>query len=89
MAKMPQHLSAPYQLLWFEPDDISIIMIGYLLSVIFHEMVWFIFLIIPATYLNRRNKRRYPKGFLKHLLYIIGWSKLKGYPHFFEEEFIE
>jgi hypothetical protein len=33
--KMPQYLSSPYQLLWFEPDDLSIMVVGYLLAMVF------------------------------------------------------
>jgi hypothetical protein len=85
--KMPQYLSSPYQLLWFEPDDLSIIVVGYLLAMVFGGVFWLGMIVGPVTY--GLLKRRYPRGFLRHMFYMIGWTKLHGYPTFFEEEFVE
>ena len=85
--RMPQYLSSPYQLLWFEPDDLSFMAIGYLLAMIFGGFFWFVMIALPVGY--SLLKRRYPRGFLRHLFYIVGWAELKGYPIYFEETFIE
>jgi len=85
--KMPQYLADPYQLLWFEPDDLSIMLIGYLLAMTFGGFFWLVMVAGPLGY--GLVKRRYPKGLLRHLFYMIGWTKLHGYPNFFEEEFRE
>jgi hypothetical protein len=48
---------------------------------------WLAMIAIPLGY--GLLKRRYPRGFLRHLFYLAGWSTLHGYPIYFEEEFIE
>ena len=85
--KMPQYLSAPYQLLWFEPDDLGIMVVGYMLAMVFGGIFWLAMIIAPVAY--GKVKKSYPKGFLRHLFYFAGWTELKGYPSFYEEVFIE
>jgi hypothetical protein len=43
--------------------------------------------IFPVIY--AKLKKRYPRGFMKHALYFIGFLELRGYPTFFEKEFTE
>ena len=85
--KMPQYLSAPYQLLWFEPDDLGIMVVGYMLAMVFGGIFWLAMIIAPVAY--GKVKKSYPKGFLRHLFYFAGWTELKGYHSFYEEVFIE
>jgi hypothetical protein len=83
----PQYLSKPYQILWFEPDDIAIAVGCYLLVMLFGGVTWILLIVVPWTYSRMKNK--YPRGFLRHGLYFIGLVELKGYPSPFEEEFTE
>lgn len=85
--KMPQYLSCPYQILWFEPDDLSIMLIGYVLAMTFGGFFWLVMFGAPLGY--TLVKRRYPKGMLRHFFYMLGWTRLHGYPTFFEEDFVE
>jgi hypothetical protein len=61
--------------------------VGYLLAIVFGGVFWLAMIAIPLGY--GLLKRRYPRGFLRHLFYLAGWSTLHGYPIFFEEEFVE
>jgi type IV conjugative transfer system protein TraL len=86
-AKFPRYLSSPLQVLWFESDEIALIAICYTLGLLFGLIGWIMMVVVP--YLYSRIKKNYPRGFLKHCLYFIGLLHLKGYPIFFEKEFLE
>lgn len=86
--KVPQRLNAPYQILWFEEDDISIGSIAIALMVIDGSLLSFLASVaICFTYWH--FKKRYPRSFLKHMLYYAGLMTLKGYPTTFQKEFHE
>lgn len=85
--KFPRYLSSPLQILWFESDEISIIAICYAVSLLFGWVGWFMMLLAPYYY--SRAKKNNPRGFLRHLLYFIGYLKLKGYPIYQEKYFVE
>lgn len=86
--QFPQYLSKPYQVLWFEPDDMIIMLVG---GIIFGVQVggwcWLLVVIIPYGY--QRLKKNYPRGFIKHVGYFLGVSNFKGYPSFFQQKFLE
>ncbi len=83
--RFPQYLSAPFQVLWFETDELGVLVIFFLLAMVFGSFFWL--LIVVGPYLYSRVKRKYPRGFLKHSLYFLGILKMKGYPLFFEQRF--
>jgi hypothetical protein len=86
--RMPQYLTQPYQLLWFEPDDMTVMVLAYLMAMIFGGWFWWLMLIVfPTVY--SRLKRNHPRGFLRHSMYMLGWTRMEGYPQYFEDEFIE
>lgn len=83
----PQYLSKPYQILFFEPDDIAIIIASYLMAILFGRITWILLIIAPWGYAH--VKRKYPRGFLRHGLYFLGLVEMNGYPSPFEKEFTE
>ena len=83
----PQYLSAPFQVLWFEADELGIVMIFFVLAMIFGGLFWVLQVIGPWYYSS--IKKRSPRGFLRHILYFVGVLELKGYPTYFEKEFCE
>ncbi|MBN2570073.1 MAG: type IV conjugative transfer system protein TraL [Deltaproteobacteria bacterium] len=85
--RFPQYLSDPLQVLWFEPDELSMMFIFFGLAMVYGSFFWILMVLVPWFY--SRAKRKYPKGFLKHMLYFIGILNIKGYPIFFEDTFIE
>lgn len=82
-----QYLSSPIQVLWFEADDIGIIFFCFTVSMVFGGFSWLVALLGPFLY--RRCKTKYPKSFLKHMLYFSGLKSLKGYPNSFANHFQE
>lgn len=83
--RFPQHLSAPFQVLWFETDELGVLVFFFMLAMMFGSFLWF--LVFGGPYIYSRAKRAYPRGFLKHSLYFLGILKMKGYPIFFERRF--
>jgi len=87
LPRIPQYLSAPLQVLWFEPDDLAVCIISFTIASIFKGFFWFLILAGPFVYM--RYKLKYPKSFLKHMLYFIGIKNLKHYPSIFYKNFNE
>jgi type IV conjugative transfer system protein TraL len=85
--RFPKYLSSPLQVLWLETDDLGIAVISFMLASIFKGWFWFLVIIGPVLYM--RAKLRYPRGFLKHLLYLSGMKDLQEYPTTFQKEFLE
>jgi hypothetical protein len=42
-----------------------------------------------GPYVYIRAKKKYPRGFFKHILYFFGLTKLEGYPTYHERDFVE
>jgi len=86
--KFPQYLSKPYQVLWFEPDDM---VVAYATVILFGVKIggWAWVLVPTLVWGYTRIKRNYPRGFVKHLGYFLGVRDFKGYPKFFQQRFRE
>ena len=85
--RFPQYLSAPVQVLWFETDELAIIILFFLLASIFHGFLWIFCIAGPFAY--SRLKSKYPSSFLQHMLYFSGIKNLKYYPNAFANTFSE
>jgi type IV conjugative transfer system protein TraL len=85
--RFPQYLSSPFQVLWFETDELIIVFTFLIFALIFGYLFWLLLFLGP--YLYTRLKKKYPRGFLRHMLYFIGLIHIKGYPSYFEKEFFE
>jgi len=85
--KFPRYLSSPYQVLMFEIDELMIILFLIVFWLIFGYVFFILLFICP--YLYSKTKKKYSRGFFKHILYILGLIKFHGYPIHFEKKFIE
>ena len=85
--KFPQYLSKPFQVLWFETDDLIIMLIFFVFAITFGNICWVLMFVAP--YIYSKLKKKYPRGFFRHTLYFMGLINLKGYPSYFEREFHE
>jgi len=85
--RFPQYLHRPYQVLWFESDDMGIISLCFILAIIFGGLFWVSLIVIPFLYM--KFKKAYPRGYLRHLMYFMGIIRFKKYPDFFVKEFVE
>ena len=85
--KFPRYLSNPYQILMFEADELLIILIFLILWLVFGYIFLILLFIVPYIYF--KAKKKYARGFLKHLLYRVGFIKLHNYPIHFQKVFFE
>jgi len=85
--KFPQYLSRPFQVLWFEVDELAIFLFTLTIALVYGGMAWIAF--VAIQYFYTRTKRSKPRGFLKHVLYVCGFLQMKNYPGYFHQEFHE
>ena len=85
--KFPQYLSRPFQVLWFEVDELAIFLFTLTVALIYGGLAWLVFVGVQYGYI--RTKRSKPRGFLKHLLYACALLQMKNYHGYFEQEFHE
>lgn len=85
--QFPQYLSKPIQVLWFETDELILFVFTLTLALIYGKIMWLIFLVVQYFY--TRTKRVKPRGFLKHVFYMLGLIKIRNYPDYFQREFHE
>ena len=83
------YLHKPYQVLFFEEDDLVLLAVALFLMLCFDVKGKFLLLVIPFVFVYASLKRRLPRGYLRHLLYATGLVKLRGLPTFFEDRFNE
>jgi len=86
--RFPRYLSAPYQILAWEADQINLFL-GFMFLFMSLGSWWILPCTIIAPWQYGKFKKKNPRGFFHHLLYFVGISKLEGYPTFFEKEFVE
>lgn len=85
--RVPQYLHLPLQILWFDSEEVAIIIICYLFGLIFGGYAWLTPVLGPCLYIY--VKRRNPRGYLIHTCYRLGFADLKGYPGYQAREFYE
>ena len=91
--RFSQHLHKPFQILWVEADQLSIFMVALTFAFMyagfrgFRIIFWALPFVVVWGY--SKLKKKYPRGFLNHITYFIGITKLEGYPDFFEDKFTE
>ncbi|EKD40831.1 MAG: hypothetical protein ACD_74C00155G0007 [uncultured bacterium] len=83
----PQYLSAPFQILWYETDELGVLMFSLVLAFMYGNFFWLGVLLAPYFY--SKTKKSKPRGFLRHILYFVGLVQFKGYPAYFDKEFRE
>jgi type IV conjugative transfer system protein TraL len=85
---IPAYLSQPIQVLWLEIDELALFFVGGFIFLLFSNKITFITMfLIPWMY--SKAKKKYPRGFLQHTLYFMGFIKLERYPSYFEDHFVE
>lgn len=76
----PQYLHRPFQVYWFETDELGIGLAGLTLAFLFDS-----FLLVGVAILVMlgycRAKKTYPRGFLKHFFYLLGFVRFRAYPN--------
>ena len=79
MAMVPRYLHLPVQILWFDMEDIAILLASYSIWMVFSS--WYVIpIVIGVPLMFMRIKSSKPRGFLQHALYQYGFASVKGYP---------
>jgi len=85
--KIPQYLHKQHQVLFFESDELALIMFLFLLALMFGYIFWLLLFVVPIGYF--KVKKKFPRGALKHMFYMLGLINFKGTPNYFEKKFYE
>jgi hypothetical protein len=85
--KVPKWLHRPYQVLFFDSEDLGLIFFCLMLGFLFGGIFWIIGLSVPFLVLKKKSKS--PRGYIKHLFYLVGLYRFKGCPSVFEDKFWE
>lgn len=78
-ARVPRYLHLPMQILWFDLEDIGVILASYALWLVLDSW-WLLPFVVLVPWLFKTVKADKPRGFLRHLLFAYGMQKLEGYP---------
>ncbi len=84
--KIPFYHNKPIMVLWWEADVFVMFLVALTLTMAISYL--FLPLIVYGPMGFNRLKQENPRGYSTHLFYFIGQLKLKGYPGYFEQEFI-
>jgi hypothetical protein len=78
-ARVPRYLHLPVQILWFDMEDIGMIIVCYTLAMIIDSWYAAPFVIL-VPYLFRTAKADKPRGYVRHILYANGLQSMRRYP---------
>ena len=92
--RFPQYLSQPAKVLWWDMDVFMIFAVFFMLALIlgFRSATAFVIcvsLAVLVPYFYSKIKKKYPRGFFRYILYMLGLVRLKRYPDFFIDFFEE
>ncbi|MDK2812635.1 MAG: hypothetical protein PWQ78_845 [Petrotoga sp.] len=85
--KIPKYLHRPYQVLFFDAEDMGMLFFFFLLGFLFGGVFWIIGAVCAFVILKKKSKS--PRGYIKHLFYLLGLYRFKGCPTIFEDRFYE
>jgi hypothetical protein len=85
--RIPVYLHLPQQILWFDVQEVGLIILFYLMGVTFGGVAWFFIVIGPA--LTIPIKRKKPRGWIFHQFISFGYQQLQLYPKDTEKKFLE
>jgi len=88
MVTMPQYLSRPMCVLFWESDELVIGLMALTIAFVVTGVIAFM-VAIGVFMLYRRFRKTAGRGFLQHLPYIFGLKSFEGFPHAYIEEFAE
>jgi hypothetical protein len=77
--RMPVYMHLPLQVLWFDTSEVTVIIVFYLAAMIFGGVMWYLLIIGPYALIS--FTRSQARGYIKHLMYVFGWTNIVGYPN--------
>jgi hypothetical protein len=46
--RVPQYLHLPLQILWFDTEEVSVIIVSYLIGLLFGGLAWLLLVLLPC-----------------------------------------
>ncbi|MDR3715914.1 MAG: type IV conjugative transfer system protein TraL [Puia sp.] len=87
-SEFPQYMSLPTEVLWWGLDQVAIAALSFTVAILQSGVVvWIGFFLV--NYLYGRTKHHKPRGYMKHMAYMLGFAKVENYPEYFQQEFHE
>lgn len=78
-ARIPRHLHLPTQFMALLTVEVAMLMVGYFLFLVIGH--WSIAVAaVSVVWAHVKFRERFPRGYLGHLLWSLGFAKLDGYP---------
>ena len=77
-SRMPEYLHLPIQVMWFDANELTFLVMLYLSASLLGGWAWLLMLILPFPVLS--YKRKQARGFFTHFLYKLGFLKFQFYP---------
>lgn len=87
-ARVPRYLHLPLQILWFDMEDIGVILACYAGWLVVDSW-WMLTFVVLGPWLFKTIKADKPRGFVQHTLVRYGFQKLHAYPPASVEHFWE
>jgi hypothetical protein len=78
-ARVPRYLHLPVQFLWFDLEEVGLIIVCYMLAMIVDSWYAAPFVVLVPWFF-KKVKANKPRGFLRHALYAYGFQHMRGYP---------
>lgn len=85
---IPQYLSKPMCVLWWETDEIIVGVMAFVFGLVIGGYVSLL-LALGIFLAYRHFRKEAGRGFINHLPYILGFSSFKGFPHAYVDKFEE
>ncbi len=85
---IPQYLHKPNKILFLETDELVIMLLGIVSSMMLKSFL-ILALGLAFFYYYRKGKAKFPRGFYKHLPHIWGFKQFRHFPSIFIREFKE
>lgn len=81
LKKIPKHINAVPQFLWWEVDDMMIFMFAVIIAMFDGQLLITVGLGLVGSYIHAKSKDNFVKGYFGHVLYYLGFRDIKGMPN--------
>lgn len=85
---IPQYLSKPMCVLWWETDELVVGMLSFAFAIFIGGLAP-IGIATAVVYFYSRFRKTAGRGFIQHLPYILGFKVFEGFPHAYVTKFEE
>lgn len=80
MARVPQYLHLPPQLLCFDLEDFAVLIGAFMVWLLSDAPLYMLLVVVSVPTYLMHWKAQKPRGYLNHLVWKLGFAKLTGYP---------